>query len=225
MNCEYYLELLSPFVDNELDENRVNQVLEHIETCANCKEQLEDLMIISASVGTLKEYTMPESLHNEIMDGVRASKGGSNNKRYAMFSGLAAVLALMITLPFLGEDTNLNVSPIENENMVAPISENNRMRVIEDEASMMSTNFMSELWEIIAPNKAFVEDLMDYANSSEIKYIDQSISNQLYWSLQSENDFLQIQSYLAGFVEDITVLSMPSDISQPIDLIINYPAN
>jgi hypothetical protein len=46
MNCEHCQELISVFLDNELDEPNSNQIREHLAACPECSKVCEDLAMI-----------------------------------------------------------------------------------------------------------------------------------------------------------------------------------
>src|SRR5262245_58318049 len=60
MNCEHCQELISVFLDNELDEKSSTQVREHLAVCAPCSKVCEDLaMIIDFCQLDIEETTVP----------------------------------------------------------------------------------------------------------------------------------------------------------------------
>lgn len=66
MTCLEVQELLSAFIDNELDENKKNEIQEHIEKCSQCKKDVYELKTIIAELSSLEDVPMPESFHERL---------------------------------------------------------------------------------------------------------------------------------------------------------------
>ena len=58
MNCRTVRELLSEYIDNELDLKLHSEVKEHLDSCPHCRKEYEETMEVK---NTLRVYSMAES--------------------------------------------------------------------------------------------------------------------------------------------------------------------
>ena len=58
MNCQTVMELLSEYIDNELDLKLHNEVRDHLDTCPCCKKEYEDILLVKKA---LRIYSTEES--------------------------------------------------------------------------------------------------------------------------------------------------------------------
>lgn len=64
--CEEILELLSLYIDNELDEETSKIVKEHVELCSSCKDELVQLQQVVKMCNEVDEVELPDSF-NEVL--------------------------------------------------------------------------------------------------------------------------------------------------------------
>lgn len=64
--CEEVLELLSLYIDNELDDETARAVEEHVEMCSSCKTELKQLSEIVKICNELDEVELPDGF-NEVL--------------------------------------------------------------------------------------------------------------------------------------------------------------
>jgi hypothetical protein len=58
MDCRTVRELLSEYIDNELDLKLHSEVKEHLDSCPHCKEEYEDILLVKKA---LRVYSVAES--------------------------------------------------------------------------------------------------------------------------------------------------------------------
>ena len=103
--CDEVLELLSLYIDNELDEDRASMVREHIEACDDCKVEFEQLCEVVKMCNDIDEIELPENfkqdLHVKLSD--EQQKIDDNRKSIVMrsrilrtISSIAAVLMIVL---------------------------------------------------------------------------------------------------------------------------------
>ena len=96
--CERYTDMISAFLDHELNETEERKLKAHLETCAECRELLEELSAVSGMIKTL-EVDPPAGLVGGTMYKIRADRapGGRKHRRFAFgtFTAAAAVVALV----------------------------------------------------------------------------------------------------------------------------------
>lgn len=64
---------ISRFIDDDLNPKEKEEVLEHINSCQECKEYYENLLTIKNLIDDLEEIPLPENFHEEAMDFVKAN--------------------------------------------------------------------------------------------------------------------------------------------------------
>ncbi len=97
--CEKYQEMISAMLDGELSPAESEALIEHMSSCAECRELYELLSAVTASpVWELPE--VPEGLHEHIMSGVRAHAGEQRRRelmhRLRPWAVAAACLVLIV---------------------------------------------------------------------------------------------------------------------------------
>ena len=104
-HCDKYMEMASLYVDGELSEDDLPELLTHLESCAECRRYYEAYKAVS---GALDETPAPEGFAASVMSGVRASVGQKKTETekkprgfrrrpaIARYAALAACLALVI---------------------------------------------------------------------------------------------------------------------------------
>ena len=109
MICNEVKELLSEYIDNELEEQQAAQVKEHIASCEECKGLLKELVEIKKVLSDGGE-TAPDTLEPSVMYALKKEKhhGFRFKKRYF---AIAAVLALaVVSYPLIGSLMNSKTS-------------------------------------------------------------------------------------------------------------------
>lgn len=102
MTCLEVQEFLSAFIDNELDEEIKKEIQEHIEKCAQCRKDVQELKIVIAELSSLEDVPVPEAFQKRLHEAlvvegtnIRNSKDSTINKRkwinWKRISSIAAV--------------------------------------------------------------------------------------------------------------------------------------
>ncbi|MFH0989163.1 MAG: zf-HC2 domain-containing protein [bacterium] len=76
MNCEIVKELSSQFLDNELQDEEVVQVLAHGEQCKDCRYFLRSMLQLRKDLLTLSVSSLSSDLDEKIMSQARLSAEG-----------------------------------------------------------------------------------------------------------------------------------------------------
>ena len=99
MECEKYRELISLYIDGELNESEENELLEHIKNCPLCEKELKELTAISEMLKSAEKEEPPKNFHNDVMAKIRQSqaKPAKKKRSWAKYTGIAAsICALLI---------------------------------------------------------------------------------------------------------------------------------
>ncbi len=98
MGCENYRDLISAYIDGELNETEEKELLDHLNDCPSCRKEYEELKAIVEMVGDVGEEELPENFHNEVMAKLRATAVPKKKKTpWARYTSIAAsICALFI---------------------------------------------------------------------------------------------------------------------------------
>lgn len=103
-------ELLSAFLDDELDEPDASQVTHHLATCDTCLAELDGLRQARAALRGLPDIPPPSSLFAAVPDVAAQASSRDRGRRAA--TGVAAGLAALLAAAFvLGESQPGEVVP------------------------------------------------------------------------------------------------------------------
>ncbi|MHC1746963.1 MAG: anti-sigma factor [Cellulosilyticaceae bacterium] len=116
MNCETCLSKMSLYIDQDLSQEEVKLMEEHIAICPSCKEEYEVLKMMISQLGEIEDEPLPEGFHINLMDKINAiplstptkEKLKSPYKKWIHYaSGAAALLFVGIVLTNYAPPTNL----------------------------------------------------------------------------------------------------------------------
>ncbi|GEM_PF-791008 len=105
--CDEVLELLSLYIDDELDEVRAKMVREHVESCEDCKVELEQLREVVKMCKGIDEIELPEDFKDKLHQKLSDEKQNVENNRKIIImrnrimktiSSIAAVLLLVLVV-------------------------------------------------------------------------------------------------------------------------------
>ena len=118
MRCEDIREIISLYIDNELNEEESKEIEKHLKSCEECNREYEDLLTIKRLLSEAPQVELPnnfkEELHKKLVASVSIEDSESNetnnvidfdersNKvrkkklNWKVFSGVAAALFLTV---------------------------------------------------------------------------------------------------------------------------------
>ena len=85
MTCRDVSELLSSYLDDELEPEVCDLVENHLRSCDACRAELEELRQVKLALKSLPELEPPPSLHSRVMDAVRDQHRVKKQKPVALF--------------------------------------------------------------------------------------------------------------------------------------------
>ncbi len=79
MDCESYINLMSDYIEGDLDADALRQWEEHFNACPPCKEFFGSFQSMVHSVALLKRHACPQTLRMRLSQMIqeRASSSGS----------------------------------------------------------------------------------------------------------------------------------------------------
>lgn len=104
MTCEQAMELLSPWLDGELDPELQKALEAHFEACPNCKALADTLRGLDEKVAGLREPA-PQSLKQGVLYKIDQATGKAKKSKFRWFgpgTALGAVAAVLVLLVGLG---------------------------------------------------------------------------------------------------------------------------
>lgn len=201
-NCEEVLELLSLYIDKELDDVTVKAVEEHIESCSSCKAELCQLIEIVKMCNDIDEVELPdnfkESLHQKLVleQENMIIKMQENKKTIRKMMKTVASVAAMFILVFAAYGL-MNTGAFK-----ALLGFNSK----EAPPDMSALNSISQENDGLNENKALKSDLskeQTYAYDAEIgANLDNNTGDVYSFNMNPDNN-------------DISITSVPADGRYP----------
>ena len=111
MNCESIKELISAYIDAELERNDILRVEEHIEECEYCNNILKSYQNISSCICTIEIPKPSEKVLRKISMFPRRKV--YRLRRLAVSASLLVILGTLIAPLFRGEETITQENPKE----------------------------------------------------------------------------------------------------------------
>ena len=101
MRCNEFYDALSLYFDGELDEDGINEMLDHIKECEECSKAYEDYEKLKSVFESIGDEPLPRNGHEKIMEAVRNAAPKSKLGKTAFkfnkkFAGIAAVVVVVI---------------------------------------------------------------------------------------------------------------------------------
>lgn len=121
MDCKVVQELISLYIDGELEGEEARQLKEHIESCSECRQRFEEMRAVVQMVGAFEEEELPDGFMDRLYARLEAQQlSGIMRKGHHMFSrwikwvGIAAAAAIIVlAIRVLGPNAMLYTSPQE----------------------------------------------------------------------------------------------------------------
>jgi len=112
-NCSEIIELMSLYIDNELDSETRTEFEEHIETCESCKSELYELKEIVGALGSIEEVELPSGFKEELHQKLVAEKNSNESNKKTVpfkkkFIGFASSIAAGLVLVFVAGSLIIN---------------------------------------------------------------------------------------------------------------------
>lgn len=98
MTCKDIDKSIALFLDDDLDNQQLNDFLDHIETCPECKEELTIQFLVRTGMQRLEDgntFNLKEELDNLLRDAEKRLKG---RRRLVHFSFLLQLFVLALAV-------------------------------------------------------------------------------------------------------------------------------
>lgn len=179
MNCKEIIELLPSYIEESLEKSAHDDVVNHLNGCNACKDELEKLLSIESMLSGINEEETPKRIDNEFRALLENEKKSSTlslteriNQKHISLSSLirvAAGLLLLITGGFIGyslkplgnssnEVSGLKQEIVEMKNLVI-------FSLIKQESASERIKAVSYIKEISNPDPKMIETLFNTLNT------------------------------------------------------------
>ena len=104
MKCQHCTDLISLYIDRELEEDKAAQVEEHLAQCEKCQRIYKELKAIVDACGGMEEIEPPAELGGVIKGRIREEKrsaGKAGWRALTVFSAAKLVVILLVTYPVI----------------------------------------------------------------------------------------------------------------------------
>lgn len=222
MNCNEISDKLPLFIDNELSNEEMLQINEHIQSCENCKNELEEYKKIIEVLKSLPEEEPPEGyckrLHDKLTEASAAIQNEKSSKikplrkvRWLKYGGIAASLMLLLlvygfmnmgNMGMKNKSVNDMYSQAETPKMQVQSPETGAPPMApEEEAKYESQSYNGDRGNVLTDTVAGVE-LMSLEDKKEMKIVKTgTISTQTENYDNFLNDLTTEINSIGGFLE------------------------
>ncbi|MCI8341758.1 MAG: DUF4349 domain-containing protein [Firmicutes bacterium] len=107
MECDKYLEMISLYIDGELNKQEQEELSKHMEVCENCKSEYENIKEVVNMLNKTEYLPLPKGYHEKLMEKIekekvesvkftqRLNRKISMNKKYISIAAGFVVLAVV----------------------------------------------------------------------------------------------------------------------------------
>lgn len=118
MNCDEIRELLSLYIDNDLDKEQMIELEKHLLVCDVCKKELDEMVLVINAMKNLSEVTIPAQfdfrLRESLKSEVKNSRKKSKQNKWIRYSSIAALFFVGIfSIAMYNNINSLDPSNIE----------------------------------------------------------------------------------------------------------------
>ncbi|HWT75487.1 MAG TPA: zf-HC2 domain-containing protein [Mobilitalea sp.] len=101
MTCIKAQSLITPFINNKLNNDELEEFLEHVRTCKNCREELEVYYALLTAVKQLDEdKNLTSNFVQELNDKLEKAEERVIHAKYTYYRKITMLMLTMILLAF-----------------------------------------------------------------------------------------------------------------------------
>ncbi|MCG8538929.1 MAG: DUF4349 domain-containing protein [Clostridia bacterium] len=155
MRCENFREIISLYIDNELNQEETIEIEKHLQVCEKCSREYEDLLTVKKLLSETPQVELPENfkieLHKKLVE--TAPQIDNNIKiidfykkpkkkfNWKMYSSIAAVFLLMIVSVAVLKNNDMGINKFTRVEDSVPESQENMPMEIKENGMMYSSDF------------------------------------------------------------------------------------
>lgn len=117
-NCSEILNLIPSYIDDILDNEEKDRVAEHINSCANCRAEYEQISALIAKTKDLPDVAISSDFHKNLMEKAAALQAKKRARRIVLLrrsgAGVAAAAVVALSVVSFGNLSNSNTDINDN---------------------------------------------------------------------------------------------------------------
>ena len=176
MNCDEIRELISLYIDNNLEEEQMIEIEKHLLVCDACKKEFEEIVLVINGMKNLTEVEIPAQfdsrLREELKKEAESSRKADKKNKRIRYSSIAAIF--LIGIFSVAMYNSINSANPANIERIAP-----------------SQDLMKMMAE---PNLEDSSKELDQAMNDYIAQLDALYTEQTYvlldWTIESPNIYI-----------------------------------
>ena len=232
IDCNKIQTLLIDFVDKNLDKEKTQLVASHLESCKNCREEADNLIVFFDVMNSVEDE-QPDTILKEGFEAmleaekqnstsgkkIEMTKTGTKRWFYNPFSQIAAGVALLIAGMLLGfvinKNTGSNQQVAELKSEVNAVKDLLIMTKLEQPVASERIIAASYLEEMTSPDNNVLEALIKTMNNDKNSNVRLAAINALskFRSNQLVKDaFVETLSYQSDPIIQISLINILIDI-------------
>lgn len=117
MDCSDFKNMMSMYVDGEIDAKDKTDFERHLKHCPECENELECFRLISEKLRGMEEKELPDGFHSELMSKIKRlerKRSFFNIKMFRGFGAMAAGIVIIMVVVFIGGNDLKNDGRVEN---------------------------------------------------------------------------------------------------------------
>lgn len=206
MKCNDYLEDLSAYIDNELDEINKRELEQHLKTCETCQETLHTLEEVKRCMSDISHIELPKDFHSTMMGRLSEEVAKERKKVYKkpsnrIISYVSAIAAVLLIV-WVGNRNETEIAlqtpqttSVENSQIESSPAEAKAMPKAASNAPLMTARSQMDAKEsaeapmsITPMSIGPVSDILE-AEEWVIQVVDQEEAYMAISDIASENQF------------------------------------
>lgn len=123
MNCDEIRELLSLYIDNNLDQEQMIEIEKHLLVCDACKNEFDGIVLVINAMKNLPEVEIPTHFDSELRENLKIVAEGNRKKvkqnKWIRYSSIAALFIVGIFSIAMYNNIN-GVDPANHDGIEQP---------------------------------------------------------------------------------------------------------
>jgi len=177
MNCDEIRELLSLYIDNNLEQEQMTEIEKHLLVCGACKKEFEEIVILINAMKNLPEVEFPTQFDSRLREELKIvteskRKKAKQNKRIR-YSSFAAVF--LIGIFSIAMYNNINSAYPKNIEGIAPSQD--MMKMVSEPSLLDSSR------ELDQAMKDYIVQLDELYKGQTYVLLDWSVDSQQIYTI------------------------------------------
>lgn len=225
MACKNYTELISEFIDGQLDSAKVEILQQHLASCKACQDELEKLKIMKEVCGVIKEVEVPKDFHADLMRRISNEKKSEVKASYHLkwlrsLSAIAAVFlvgVILIKVPIINLNPSVEhraLTTDESSNITRETSEEVPHAEVAKSAQFLAEDPLEQIketrWQVETSSiDSFIEHLNEYGEQEAFTITYESLEEwPIIIKVSGVEDYKALKVYLENCVQELQIVEV-----------------